>query len=695
MGPRLLKLATKLLFFQILALTVELVFNLTPDEDQVAPALKVAHFDCSEMTENTLYSINQVRPCHNTPEELEVSKAEVVLYTKHFRKKLNATKCRVQHQREKWHCGHHDHSSIDHTIAGITSDIIIPPEQCRTLAKGKDITLLGYSINFGFDTKDRFVRNYGDTIDDYRNECEGKSWITRDTFLPHMQTTTLKVTLESAKVLSDTGLILPCALEELGCETTSLDPYAYIWDYPDNCAEEVNMVKQGKKYYVISGVDSSSKFVFEVKNNPQKHCGKPTSIYPTDYDSLYMDRLSEGFDMDTRRNLGRDRNGATKTLQYLRPKEKGDFGQLYAHNPQLEGTQRAQTVDPDNYLDIDYEMHLGTKIDYLFFQSSRLLQATETQLLQNQWEQERTKILTNFMLALENLRLVGYMLTGNRSMFLECYDKIPILYRGQIQFVDPITRQTYPHAMTQNCSDRIMNLFQIDMDQEYSWYTLTPGIVHQDKHAIFGPQNINPVVSYTFTGSQDAGMYTRNEFKGFWDSILINAASRTALKKFSQNLIVYTTADEGTDGSHYYTPRTEFFVDEMISPGYFKDQFLDTFGPVVYVLEHCGIYFSVFLFIKLMIDMVVMIVRYMEIDKLTGSTLGFGKVLLSASYNIFLTSVLTSMYSPRAPALTAVEHMDASPCIENDTHEVEEDAKKKDEHLYPVMSTVTLPLSPV
>ena len=648
MGLPLTQLAMKLLFFQILALTVEVVFNLTPDEDQVAPALKVAHFDCSEMTESTLYAINQVRPCHITPEDLEISKAKVVLFTKHFRKELNATKCRVQHQREKWHCGHHDHSSIDPTIAGITNDIVISSEQCRTLAKGKDITLLGHLRNFGFDTKDPFVKTYGDTSDDYRNECDGKSWITRDTFLPHMQTTTLKVTLENGKGLSDSGLILPCALEELSCETTSLDPYAYIWDYPDNCTisilrtEEVNIVKQGKKYYVISGAESSSKFVFEVKNNPQKHCGKPTSIYPTNYESLYMDRLSEDYDMDTGRNLGRDQNGATKILQYLGPKEKGDFGQLYAHNPKLEGTQKVQTADPDNYLNIDYEMHLGTKIDYLFFQSSRLLQATEIQLLQNQCEQERTQILTILMLALENPRLDGYMLTGNRSMFLEtdgsvawlyhcpkvhsplhtmnqCYDKIPILYSGQIQFVDPITRQTYPHAMTQNCSDRIKNLFQLDMDQGDSWYTLTPGIVHQDKPAKFGPQDITPVASHTFTGSQDAGIYTRNELKGFWDSILINTASRTALKNFSLqelrlNLTVYTTAKEGTDGSRYYTPRTEFFVDKMISPGYFKDQFLDTFGPVVYVIELCGIYLSVFLFIKLIFDLVVMIVRYMEID---------------------------------------------------------------------------------
>ena len=53
------------------------------------------------------------------------------------------------------------------------------------------------------------------------------------------------------------------------------------------------------------------------------------------------------------------------------------------------------------------------------------------------------------------------------------------------------------------------------------------------------------------------------------------------------------------------------------------------------------------------------------------------------------------MYSPRAPALVTVEHMDVSPCVENNMPEVTEDVKKKDEHLYPAMSTATLPLSPV
>ena len=66
--------------------------------------------------------------------------------------------------------------------------------------------------------------------------------------------------------------------------------------------------------------------------------------------------------------------------------------------------------------------------------------------------------------------------------------------------------------------------------------------------------------------------------------------------------------NKNPDSFPYYAPRTDFFVDNTISPGYFKDRFMDTFGPVAYVLEHCGIYFSVFLLFKLIIDVVVMVI---------------------------------------------------------------------------------------
>ena len=179
-------------------------------------------------------------------------------------------------------------------------------------------------------------------------------------------------------------------------------------------------------------------------------------------------------------------------------------------------------------------------------------------------------------------------------------------------------------------------------------------------------------------------MYTRSELSNFWDSILISAASRNALKKFSQKLIVFSNNNKNPDNFPFYAPRTDFFVDNMISPGYFKDRFMDTFGPVAYVLEHCGIYFSVFFF-KLIKDVVVMVIRHLEINKMTGASLGFGKTLLSASYNIFLMSVLTSMYDSRAPTLAAVEEERETLCNEEELQDMREDNKRQEEHIYPVM----------
>ena len=259
----------------------------------------------------------------------------------------------------------------------------------------------------------------------------------------------------------------------------------------------------------------------------------------------------------------------------------------------MRNTRPTKTSDEDMCLIMDYERHMGTNLDYLFFQSLRLLQAFETQHSKNQCDQKRTQILTIQVLSLENPWLAGYKLTGNRSMFLEsdgnlawlshcqlghsplqtmnqCNDRIPIVYEGQIQFVDPTARQTHQAANLQNWYDAIKNLFHFDMDQEDSCDTLTPGIVHQERPVVFGPKDVSPVAVHSFPGSQDAEMYTRSELSSFWDSIFISAASRKAMKKFSRKLIVLSNNNKDPDSSPYYAPRPEFFVDNLISPGYFK-----------------------------------------------------------------------------------------------------------------------------
>ena len=216
---------------------------------------------------------------------------------------------------------------------------------------------------------------------------------------------------------------------------------------------------------------------------------------------------------------------------------------------------------------------------------------------------------------------------------------------------------------------------------------------------MFGPKDVSPIAVHYFPGSEAAGMYTRSKLSSFWDSILINAASRNALK-FSQKLILFSNNNKSPDSFTDYAPRTDFYVDNIISPTYFKGRFMDTFGTVAYVLEHCGIYFAVFLVFKLIICVVVMVIRHLEITEMTGASLGLGNTLLSASYNVFLMSVSTSMFDPHALTLAVVEEKRKTLYNEEGLNDMREDTKKEEEHIDPVMSPAQLnqavtPISPV
>ena len=58
------------------------------------------------------------------------------------------------------------------------------------------------------------------------------------------------------------------------------------------------------------------------------------------------------------------------------------------------------------------------------------------------------------------------------------------------------------------------------------------------------------------------------------------------------------------------------------------------------------------------------------------------------------------MYDPRAPTLAAVEEESKTFCNEEQLHDIIDDTRKKEEHIYPVMSPAQFnqavtPISPV
>ena len=134
----------------------------------------------------------------------------------------------------------------------------------------------------------------------------------------------LKVRTKDGKVMSKDGLQLPCPLEELGCATTSFDPYAYRRDAPDNCVlaihrkQDVNMIKRGKNnYYIVSGQNNTRQYLFEVKTKPEVFCNKLIQVNPTNYDSLYVVIDFGGFDLASGKRMGF--SGGTQLLQYYQP----------------------------------------------------------------------------------------------------------------------------------------------------------------------------------------------------------------------------------------------------------------------------------------------------------------------------------------------------------------------------------------
>ena len=67
----------------------------------------------------------------------------------------------------------------------------------------------------------------------------------------------------------------------------------------------------------------------------------------------------------------------------------------------------------------------------------------------------------------------------------------------------------------------------------------------------------------------------------------------------------------------------------------------------------------------------------MGIHRLTRASLTFGETLLSASYNLSLTSFLTSEFNPQAPLLQALVPEPTPARPEEETRDLIDEIKKK------------------
>ena len=173
----------------------------------------------------------------------------------------------------------------------------------------------------------------------------------------YMQNTTLNVNLRGGSAKYS-----PALHTEGGCQSTSTEPHAYTWEKQDNCFFSIKeqfegkILKIGYSYYMSR---ASEKELCRVYNKPQSICNSNNIVYPSPYDTLYVE-FTGGFNLNT-----------GEALKFL---------------PTVNRITKLPNISLSSLIisrtEIDYGAHLITKFDYYQYNNFRKLQLSEINSLQ-------------------------------------------------------------------------------------------------------------------------------------------------------------------------------------------------------------------------------------------------------------------------------------------------------------------------
>ena len=426
--------------------------------------------------------------------------------------------------------------------------------------------------------------------------------------------------------------------------------------------------KENQFFFLSEFNDTGKGMNIELKIFSESYelCGEPERWYKTNFESLFVNHQG-GFALPGGELRTKDYSSNAYQFSIDNTSQVSYTSLSFSEvNGKWVGAQPWRSVGAD---EIDYELHLGTKLDYIMYFDTKQLRHSEMTLLQNQCELERTQMLTILMLAMQNTRLASYMLTGNRSMFLDtdgsvawlyicpkvlsplrvldkCYDLIPILFERTTKIVDPITLQTYDFASEIPCLGDYTIVFQLDLENGNSWYQLLRDPMPFSKPLLFKLTEVGHITQFSTFDTRRAGMHTPKQMKNFWDNIIHASASDTVLKKLTRTILTQGTTVRISDPGNLerlLSLNDRLLMEHLLTPSFFVDKFKETFGLLGYYIQCLGNFFACFLLVKFLIDVIVIVLRGLEIRKVSGATFGFVRTMLGAIFRFLVVSLQTPM----------------------------------------------------
>ena len=122
-----------------------------------------------------------------------------------------------------------------------------------------------------------------------------------------------------------------------------------------------------------------------------------------------------------------------------------------------------------------------------------------------------------------------------------------ILFERTTTFVNPITRQTYVLASEIPCFGKYANVFQLDLENDISWYQILRDSMPFKEPLLFKPTELGHITQFPTFDTRRAGMRTPKQLKSFWDNIIYASASDSVLNKLTWTILTQGNTIRITD----------------------------------------------------------------------------------------------------------------------------------------------------
>ncbi len=654
----------------------------------------VTHYDCDNPKDLELYETMSVESCAVPIEDVHYNPVVVNVFTRKFMTKIKAYRCKMEYTFLRYHCGMHSHTSVSTETNTLDLIYLMTPEECKSLIPRAGEKQKKYYVD-NLEVNNKFYVPFeigkiilhtdtaGRTLKGNKYDCHGKGMINSYNFRSYMDEIELIYDMQTQKVQDPNGFILPCKFNQGGCKTTYTGKFAYTWETEDHCTLEdlgtilTQMVNWNDRFFIVNEptnytVDGFSgttlqttKFKNEIFADKKRFCHGEHEVHPTNHDSLFMQIKKGGFDFETQKKNKIDTVEAKNEFILSPSLAKGvdTQAQFFPESGALmqkEINKHGMRSDEIQKY-IDFALQHALQLDYIIHSNVQMTRLNHAETIKQLCELERQVKLNTLNLARIDPANAGYILTGNRSKFLEtdgalawlytckemmspihglerCYDKIPVLVAGKTRFIDPVTRRyADPLAVNEITCEAAKDVpFHADITDPESWYTLTPFPHTSQIPSKFKPgttANMQPWHTYE---SGTIGIYNNKDVARMLQKIQMGQRQEGLLKQMTAQLRMELTGESEIDGEKFWNEHITrtMYIDNLISPGYFVDMFKLTFGPVTFFIEKLALYYAFYLFLSSAITCISTALRTYQISEFTRNSTQVGKAVIHGLFGI-------------------------------------------------------------